>query len=203
VLDVRFIVEGKPIPKGNHAAFPIRRGDCTTCKPGRPCGARNCFGGVLVGTVITDDGGKELEAWQQLIRVQAISARNRAAQRLVDPPASVEVSLIFLLPRPRDHWTASGQLTSQGRARRHPSVKPDGDKLARAVGDGLIGALVHDDSQIVIGPQPSKVYTSYRGKTGVIVVARQLGDELPDWITDELVQFGIVVPGGPSQGVLL
>lgn len=194
MLDVRFIVEGAPVPKGNHAAFPIARGPCGKCKPGRAtCSVRNCFGGVLVGTVITDDGGKELEAWEQLIRVQAISARNRAAQRMAEPPAAVVVSMIFLLPRPGGHWTTSGQLTSEGRARRHPSVKPDGDKLARAVADGLIGALVRDDSQIVIG-QPAKVYTPHRGKTGVIVVARQLGDELPDWITAELSAFGIAQP---------
>jgi Holliday junction resolvase RusA-like endonuclease len=204
VLDVRFIVEGKPIPKGNHAAYPISRGRCEDCKPGRSCGRKNCFGGVIVGTVITDDGGKELEAWEQLVHVQAISARNRAAQRLVEPPASVEVRMIFVLPRPGGHWTesGSGQLTAAGRERRHPSVKPDWDKLARAVADGLTGALVRDDSQIVIG-QPAKVYAPYRGKAGVIVVARQLGDELPEWIAAELVTFGIVSAGGSRQGMLL
>jgi crossover junction endodeoxyribonuclease RusA len=35
------------------------------------------------------------------------------------------------------------------KSRIHPSVKPDADKLLRAIGDALSGVAYHDDAQIV------------------------------------------------------
>jgi Holliday junction resolvase RusA-like endonuclease len=188
-LDVRFFVPGTVVPKGNHQAFPIARGRCQTCKTGRPCRQRNCFGGTIVGTVVTDAGGDELEAWQQMISVLAMSARNLAGQRVVKPPGAVEVAMVFLLPRPAGHWTESGRLTKEGAARPHATVKPDWDKVSRAAADGLTGSLVVDDSQIVVA-RVAKVPAPWRGPTGVAIHARQISS-FDGWIEHELQYAGI------------
>lgn len=203
MLDVRFMVKRTPVTKGNHAAFPFARGECDDCKSrwqsGYRCGRRNCFRGILVGTRVTDDKGSELDAWEQLVHVEAMSARNRAGQRMVEPPGAVEVSMIFVLARPDGHWDSRGNLTAAGRDRPLPTVKPDTDKLARATADGLTGALVKDDSQLVFF-YPGKVYAPYRGATGVIIVARQVSGP-PAWVTAELERFGVASPS--AQRTLL
>lgn len=189
-LDVRFWVPGKPVPKGNHDAFPIARGRCACGKkPGKPCRIRNCFGGVLVGTTITDSAGPELVAWQEMIRVQAISARNAAAQRPVARGSAVSVSLVFVEERPGGHWTSAGALTKDGRDRPFPSVPPDWDKLSRAVCDGLMPALVEDDSQFVLAGV-ALVYAPWKAKPGVIVRARRI-TSLESWVARELDFMGI------------
>jgi Holliday junction resolvase RusA-like endonuclease len=187
MLDVRFFVPGTCLPKGNHQAFPIARGRCSC--GGKGCRIRNCFGGVLVGTTVTDTGGKELEAWQEMVRVQAISARNAAAQRPAPAGAAIELSMVMLQSRPEGHWTSTGALTSAGRARPYPSVKPDLDKLSRAVCDGLVPAIAADDSQFVVA-HVALVYTPWRGKTGCTVRARRISSQ-PSWVAYELDYAGI------------
>lgn len=190
MLDVRFWVPGRPVPKGNHNAFPIARGRCAcAAKPGKPCRIRNCFGGVLVGTTITDAGGGELEAWQEMVRVSAISARNAAAQRPAPRGAAVSVSLVFVEERPGGHWSSAGKLTSAGKERPFPSVAPDWDKLSRAVCDGLMPALVEDDSQFVLA-SVALVYAPWKAKPGVIVRAR-LVSSMESWVAREMDFMGI------------
>lgn len=198
-LDISFVVDGTPVPKGNHAAFPIARGKCPACAPGKRCGKRNCFGGVLVGTTITDDGGKELEAWQGQIRISAISARNRAACRLVEAPGALEVRIVFVLERPAGHWTTKGALSADGLRRPMPTVKPDWDKLSRAVADGLIGALCTDDSQIVIA-HVGKVYAPAGRKACVVIGARAV-DRQPAWISEMLGAVGIQTAAAAQGGL--
>lgn len=199
-LDVRFFVPGEPQTKGNHSGFPIDRGKCEQCKPGRPCGGRACFGGRRVGVSLTDKGGSALSAWQELIFVSAVNARNAGRHRLVERPGSVEVSMIFVLARPETHWDSRGNLTTEGRRYPMPSTKPDRDKLERTVADGLTGALVVDDSQIVTGGIV-KTYARHRGKTGVVVHARQVSD-IPEWARHELVFAGLA-EATPPQGALI
>lgn len=202
VLDVRFCVEGLPVPKGSHQAFPIARGECKDCKPGKSCRARNCFRGLLVGTVVTDQQGKELEAWEALVRVRAMSARNVAGHRLVQRPGAVVVSIVFVLPRPAGHWTPAGALTAIGRGQLLPTVKPDVDKLTRAILDGSAsGVLTEDDAQIVSAP-PAKVYANHRGWTGAVVHARQVS-RYDAWVYEELAHHGVWTAPDATQGALL
>jgi Holliday junction resolvase RusA-like endonuclease len=52
---------------------------------------------------------------------------------------------VFYLPRPKGHYSKKGLKSS---APQHPVVKPDLDKLVRAVQDALTKVLWRDDSQI-------------------------------------------------------
>ena len=58
----------------------------------------------------------------------------------------VRVSLVFFIERPKSV------------KREHPSVRPDIDKLARAVLDGLTTAGVYSDDSQVVDLTASKVY---------------------------------------------
>lgn len=89
--------------------------------------------------VLARRGGK---TWMRDVNTTALHAwRHRvavAADIGVTFDAPVTVTLSFVLPRPkRPRWIV-------------PAVRPDSDKLARAVCDGLTaGGLLYDDSRIV------------------------------------------------------
>jgi len=84
---------------------------------------------------------KDLPRWRKLIESTA------EALGVGVIPGPVSLSVTFMMPRPAGHWTKTGKLSS--RATPWPSVKPDADKLLRAVGDALTGVLIEDDARVV------------------------------------------------------
>lgn len=195
-LDIRFFVPGRPIPKGNHDAFPIARGKCEDHGAGKFCRRRNCFGGTIVGTVVTDSKGDELKAWEAFVNVHAMSARNAIGARMVEPPGAVEVRLVFVLERPKGHTTKRGVLSAEGERKPLPTVKPDWDKLARATCDGLTNALVTDDAQLSCA-MTQKVYGE---KAGVLIRARTVTAPA-DWALTELAAGGIATLFSSQEGL--
>jgi Holliday junction resolvase RusA-like endonuclease len=140
---VQFIVPGRPVPKGNLI--------------------KGRYGGYHDPTIGIDD-------WVNMIRHQANSAmRGRFRERtfeamkfvnrqgfqalnvyelknvgektsLVIFTGAVKVDAIFVLPRPK----------ATPKKKTPPAIKkPDSDKLARAVLDGMTGVVYVDDSQVV------------------------------------------------------
>jgi crossover junction endodeoxyribonuclease RusA len=89
-----------------------------------PQGSMSVFNGRVV-----HQKGRELLSWRDSIN----SATREAMEPLAGP---VEVSVLFYMPRPK------------GTRRTSPYVRPDIDKLARAVLDGLTGAAFEDDGQV-------------------------------------------------------
>lgn len=92
--------------------------------------------------VVTHDRGPELAAW----RIKVARAAEAAAQAAYWEPCydgPVEVWAEFRLPRPK----------SAPKSRKHAQMKPDLDKLQRAVGDALAPykrpGVLRDDSRIV------------------------------------------------------
>lgn len=189
-LDVRFVVKGIPLPKGNMSGFPIDRGACPDCarklRHSEP--RRNCFGGRIVGVSVTDQGSGELKTWQQLVHFAAISARNKAAQRMLKKPAALWMSLVFVVPRP-----ASVSIDE----RPFPTIAPDLDKLTRTIQDAMTDSLVDDDSQVIIA-RLAEVYADRRGWTGVDVHARQLLS-LDAWVEHQLGFHGVWSPPEASK----
>lgn len=114
-----FWVPGLPVTKGSAIALPNKR-------TGRP--------------VVVQERRKELKSWAAAIRMAAAEVGARTLE------GAVTLDLEFRLPRPKRHHGKSGAV--------HPSaplahaVKPDLDKLVRAVGDSLCGVLYHDDAQV-------------------------------------------------------
>ena len=77
-----------------------------------------------------DANASQLKAWRRAVSLEA--------DRGVEFDAPVVVTLGFvLIPPKRPRWLV-------------PAVKPDVDKLVRAVFDGLVdGGLLYDDSRVV------------------------------------------------------
>ena len=208
-LDIRFFVPGDAIPKGSMSGFPRDAGPCPKCKGAGCRGSRSCFGGRRVAVAVHDDGDKALEAWQGMVRVHAVSARNAAGARMIERPHAVEVSMVFLRDRPGAHTTTRGALSAEGMRMPLPTVKPDLDKLQRAVGDGLtqatarglLGAIAEDDAQICVA-QTAKIYAPAGAKPGVIIRARAISTE-PAWALAELAALDPRIGAPARQGSLL
>lgn len=97
---------------------------------GRPApqGSKTVMRGRLV------ESSKYLPAWRKAI-AEAATECNARTGFFSDQPLAV--SVIFFLARPKSV------------KRVWPTVPPDVDKLARAIGDSCTGILYEDDAQIV------------------------------------------------------
>lgn len=111
--------------------------------------------------VVTHDRGRELDAW----RIKVAKAAQEAAREAGWEPrhdGPVVVTATFLLPRPK----------SAPKTRIRPHVKPDLDKLQRAVGDALSPykrpGVLRDDSRIVEW-HSSKQYACVPTMVGAII----------------------------------
>jgi len=142
-----FFVHGVPTPKGSARAL---RGTpygppCPSCKQRKTGHPR----------VFSDNAN--LKGWEQAIRGTARASR---AEKITGP---VEVDLEFHMPRPKGHWG-----TGRNAHKLKPSaplfhyVKPDLDKLERAVLDGLAQICFGDDT-FVVRLNGSKFYSSTPG----------------------------------------
>lgn len=110
---------------------------------GRPAAQgskRHVGGGRLI------ESSRQVGAWRDAVRRAAIEAM--ASRPPIEGP--VYLVQVFALPRPKSHY---GTGRNSGRVKRgvphRPPVRPDLDKLARAVGDALTGICYHDDAQVV------------------------------------------------------
>ena len=117
--------------------------------------------------VVTHDRGPELDQW----RLKVAHAAQAAAQDAGWEPrydGPVAVTAAFFLPRPKS-----------AKKRLVPHVKPDLDKLIRAVGDALAPykqpGVLKDDSRIVTW-HTSKYYADDY-KPGVLVYVSRVDEE--------------------------
>ncbi len=128
-------VVGTPKQQGSKRSFvvPLKGAD--------PASGRKAFRGVIV-----DDNKKPLKDWRTdvVVRVQdALTEASGVSWPLVGP---VAVRLIFAMPKPaRPKWP-------------WPAVKPDVDKLERAVLDAMTDAGVWKDDAQVVDLHSSKHY---------------------------------------------
>lgn len=88
--------------------------------------------------IIADENSKALRRWEDTVRGEAERWRERRGREPFEGP--VAVTLTFTLERPASVSAA---------VRPWPQVKPDVDKLQRAVLDALTGVVYRDDSQVV------------------------------------------------------
>jgi Holliday junction resolvase RusA-like endonuclease len=84
--------------------------------------------------VITNDN-KRTKGWEQAVRDAAVAAA--AGKFYAD--GALTVNILFGLVRPKSVKPSKRPM---------PCVKPDIDKLARSVLDGMTGAIFSDDAQV-------------------------------------------------------
>jgi Holliday junction resolvase RusA-like endonuclease len=101
-----------------------------------------------VGHGIMVESSKAVGPWREAVRAETQRVMASWCEPLAGP---LRVRLFFRMRRPKSHYRTgrNGHLLRDS-APAHPAVKPDGDKLERAVWDGLTaGGAYGDDSQIV------------------------------------------------------
>ena len=126
----------------------------------KPQGSMKCFGSVII-----HNDSPALKNWRELVGFYAIQAGRRSGWKLpVDQP--IALSARFVLPKPKKpRWWL-------------PAVKPDLDKLLRAVGDALSPKkgmkFLAEDSRIVAFRNVEKVYADTPKETGAVIRVRLL-----------------------------
>lgn len=119
---MKITINGVPAPQGSKVGF-VRKG-----------------GGAGVR-----ESSKAVGPWREAVRAETQRA---LADHAPFHEGAVWVEVTFRLPRPKGHHGAKGLRPS---APRHPAVKPDLDKLARAVLDGITaGGALRDDAQVSV-----------------------------------------------------
>lgn len=96
--------------------------------------------------VITSVGGKKLKSFRQEITTAALVAMQGSGFKQAEQETAVALGVKFYLAKPKS-----------AKKRAAPCVKPDVDKLLRAVLDGLTGTVFHDDAQVVFA-RAEKLY---------------------------------------------
>jgi len=140
-------IYGTPVPQGSARAF--NRG----------------------GKVVVTSDNPKLKNWRALSTFVLKSDIAKVAQ--FDGP--VAVNLAFYFERPKSHLNGSGSLR-KGYSSSH-TVKPDLDKLVRAILDaGTDAAVWHDDAQVV-RLTASKQYVGSSGKESLPGVRVQIWKE--------------------------
>jgi crossover junction endodeoxyribonuclease RusA len=120
-----------------------------------------------VGRGVLVESSKQLKPWR--LDVTA-TARQAWADRAPLEHAAIDMEFVF--PRPKSHYR-TGKRASELRddAPRHHTVKPDIDKLARAVLDALTwAAVLRDDSRV----HTLTVGKRYGQDTGVTVTIEDI-----------------------------
>ncbi len=93
---------------------------------------------MVKGRPIATTDNKGLKSYRQQVSIAAITAMNEQKGELILRKVPVRLFVSFFFGRPASKSKKA-----------LPVVKPDIDKLCRAVGDALSGICYADDSQIV------------------------------------------------------
>lgn len=142
-MRISFEVDGLPQPQGSTKAFKTKS-----------------------GKVLVTSDNRKLKPWRQAV----IAAAREQLGRTPPATGAVRVDVVFNLPRPLGHFGKRGLLPS---APELPIVRPDLDKLCRAVLDALTEAGVFRDDGQVWKLELEKQYGDHAG--AAITVASRDG----------------------------
>lgn len=119
---------------------------------------------------------KGLPVWKRAMADALIAYK--AALCGVDPySGAVVLTMHFLMPRPKSHYrTGRFSHVLKDTAPREHTQKPDGDKLARAVGDALTRAGFITDDAVVTRWVIDKRWAEYGETPGVWFTLRGKGE---------------------------
>ena len=127
--------------------------------------------------IVASRGGKKVRVlpserqrrWQALISEHVSRLWTDAA---LDVPVSV--SLVFVFPRPKNHFRRDGKTLRQN-VPHYVQTRPDLDKLTRCVLDALQGVLLRDD-MLVVQLMAAKCYAGEGERCGVRITVRRFTD---------------------------
>lgn len=132
---------------------------------------QRCFVATLF-----DQNSPKLRKWRKAVSDAAAEAMTDQSADWLDPIAvACRVETVFRFARPKYHYTGKGALSSQ--AIDYPRVRPDLDKLLRAIYDSMSGIVFVDDA-LVCSATSEKIYVE--GSPGVTINVVALEDERPE-----------------------
>lgn len=100
------------------------------------------------GTIVVDQESAVLKSWMQDIKSTAITEWRKSHSGYSLEAFTIDIT--FRMDRPQSHYrTGRFSDTLKDSAPEYPIVRPDLDKLARAVNDALTKVIFKDDSQVV------------------------------------------------------
>lgn len=135
-----------------------------------PQGSKTAFRHAQTGKVIIKEANASLSDWRSLVAGQARQALAGAGPFTTPCWAF----LAFYLPRPTGHYgTGRNAGTLRPSAPAHPGVKPDLDKLTRAVFDALTIAGVWRDDALCCGVHAWKKYADVR-PVGLVLTVTEM-----------------------------
>lgn len=112
---------------------------------------------VINGRAVMFEANKKFQAWRSAVALAAKLEIQAIEHLFVEPLA---VTMTFHISKPKSV------------TRKHPAVKPDLDKLARNVNDGLVqGGLIKDDA-LIVHLTLEKKYTVDGQPEGVFITIR-------------------------------
>lgn len=141
-----FFVPGRAIPQGSKTLGTTRDGR----------------------TYMRESAAAQLKPWRSdIVKI----ATNIARLNHWAPPACVHAHMVFRFNRPRSHYR-SGRFAHllKADAPPFPNVKPDGDKLVRAVFDALTLAGIVKDDATITSHYCARRYTADGQRPGLAVV---------------------------------
>jgi crossover junction endodeoxyribonuclease RusA len=106
----------------------------------KPQGSKNAY--VRSGRAVMVEANKHLPEWRKAV-VEALQGRTEHFED------AVLVEVAFWMPRPKTN------------KRKHPTTKPDVDKLQRAIGDCLTQAGIIKDDSYIVEWNARKMYADY------------------------------------------
>ncbi len=133
-----FFVDGRPRPQGSKDALA----------PG-----------------VVRERSPHLKAWRRRVAATARAAGWNARPSDTPPDKPAAVGIVFVMRRPKSHYTPKGKLRDSAPA--FPDTPPDIDKLTRAILDALTGVCWPDDGRVIVA-RLVKVYGPREG-VGVLV----------------------------------
>jgi len=111
-------------------------------------GSRSFYGFTKSGKAIMAPANKQQKSWQELVRIEAQLALPLAWKFPIAGP--VTLATLWVLPRPKNHYRTGKYCgTLRKDAPSICAVKPDEDKLQRALRDALTKIVWQDDAQVV------------------------------------------------------
>lgn len=151
MTQVQFFVQGLPVTQGSKNVY-------TNKKTGKP--------------ILTESRHAELQRWRTLI---ALRWKQQQAAKLT---GAIAAQLDYYMPRPKSHFgTGRNAHKLKPSAPYYCAVKPDVDKLDRAVFDALTQAgAIEDDARIVI-INAVKMYANKPAQQGVNITLAQVPDK--------------------------
>ena len=132
-----------------------------------PQGSKNAY--VRGARAVLVDANRRLKPWRAAVRAAAEESIAEDGWETLDEPCRVR--LTFVMPRPkRPRWGL-------------PAVKPDIDKLTRAIFDALTDAGVWRDDSRVVHLVTTKIYA--RGAEGIPGVSVEVRGLSKMWGTSQ------------------